>query len=36
MRTLNRLAFQVAGVAIVAALTYTIVAPLAAWLAGTI
>ena len=36
MRTLNRLAFEIAGVAIVAALTYTIVTPLAAWLAGTI
>jgi len=35
MRTLNRLAFEVAGIAIVAALTYTIVAPLAAWLAAS-
>lgn len=34
--TVHRLAFEVAGVAIVAALTYTIIAPLAAWLAGTI
>lgn len=36
MRSINRVAFEVACIAILAALTYTIVAPLAAWLAGTI
>jgi hypothetical protein len=34
MRTLNRLAFEVSGVIIVAAITYTLVTPLCAWLAG--
>ena len=34
MRTLNRIAFEVAGVIITAAITYTLAAPLCAWLAG--
>jgi len=34
MRTLNRLAFEITGVIIVAAITYTLVTPLCAWLAG--
>jgi hypothetical protein len=34
MRALNRLAFEVSGVIIVTAITYTLVTPLCAWLAG--
>lgn len=34
MRTLSRVAFEVSGVIIVAAITYTLAAPLCAWLAG--
>jgi hypothetical protein len=34
MRTLNRIAFEVSGVIITAAITYTLAAPLCAWLAG--
>ena len=35
MRMINRFAFEVSMIAIVAALTYNIAAPLCAWLAGT-
>jgi hypothetical protein len=35
MRVINRVAFEVSMVAIVGALTYNIVAPLCAWIAGT-
>ena len=35
MRTINRVAFEVSMIAIVAALTYNIAVPLCAWLAGT-
>jgi len=36
MRALNRLAFEISGVIIVAAITYTLVTPLCAWLAGPV
>jgi len=35
MRMINRVAFEVSMIAIVAALTYNIAAPLCAWIAGT-
>jgi len=35
MRMINRVAFELSMIAIVAALTYNIAAPLCAWIAGT-
>lgn len=35
MSMINRVAFEVSMIAIVAALTYNIAAPLCAWIAGT-
>ncbi len=34
MRVINRWAFEISGVIIVAAITYTLAAPLCEWLAG--